>query len=147
MCVGPMRNSLNLLCQCQTAYSAISSCFELLETVRCLTDAWLASFSIEFRLCLRPLDHQSVEWTDRVTAFNGGSALLWGGISLTGNTRLVITAGDLSSQRYLDEILQRLGCLGLYALQSGVHQRLPLLGEWRGWKGHLRGNKQALVMV
>lgn len=57
-----------------------------------------------------------MEWTDRVTAFNGGSALLWGGISLTGNTRLVITAGDLSSQRYLDEILQR---LGLYALQSG----------------------------
>lgn len=39
MWVGPMRNLLNLLCQCQTAYSVISSCFEPLETVRCLTGA------------------------------------------------------------------------------------------------------------
>lgn len=42
--------------------------------------------------------------------------MLWGAISLTGNTRLVITAGDLSAKRYQDEILQPVTILYLHSL-------------------------------
>ena len=38
-------------------------------------------------------------------AYVGGSVMVWGGISLNGRTELVIIDGNLTSQRYVDEIL------------------------------------------
>ena len=75
-------------------------------------------FSDESRFCLPKLDGRVKVWrrrgeryadccTDGVTAFGGGSVMVWGvGISLTGKTRLVIIEGHLNAVRYQDEILQ-----------------------------------------
>ena len=73
-------------------------------------------FSDESRFCLRKLDGRIKVWrragerfadccTDRVTSFNGGSVMVWGGISLRGKTNLVIIKGNLNALRYRDEIL------------------------------------------
>lgn len=74
-------------------------------------------FSDESRFCLRKLDGRVKVWRrpgeryadcciDRVTAFGGGSIMVWGGISIIGKTRLVIVDGNLNAVRYRDEILQ-----------------------------------------
>ena len=73
-------------------------------------------FSDESRFCLRKLDGRIKVWrragerfadccTDRVTSFNGGSVMVWGGISLRGKTNLVIIKRNLNALRYRDEIL------------------------------------------
>ena len=74
-------------------------------------------FSDESRFCLRQLDQSVKVWrrlgeryadccTDRIIYFDGGSVMVWGGISLTGKTRLVGIGGNLNAERYRDEILQ-----------------------------------------
>lgn len=84
-------------------------------------------FSDESRFCLRQLDHRVKVWrrrgeryadccTDRVTSFGGGSVMVWGGISLTGKTRLVIIGGNLNAERYRDEILQPVAIPYLHSL-------------------------------
>ena len=40
------------------------------------------------------------------TLYGGGSVMVWGGISLTGRTELVIVNGSLTSERYILEILE-----------------------------------------
>ena len=73
--------------------------------------------SSESRFCLWQLDRRVKVWrrrgepyadccTNRITSFGGGSVMVWGGISLTGNTRLVIIGGNLNAERHRDEILQ-----------------------------------------
>ncbi|KAL7847059.1 hypothetical protein SRHO_G00220390 [Serrasalmus rhombeus] len=73
-------------------------------------------FSDEFRFYLQQLDHRVKVWrrrgeryadccTDRLTSFGRGSVMVWGSISLTGKTRLVIIGGNLNAERYRDEIL------------------------------------------
>jgi transposase len=39
-------------------------------------------------------------------AFGGGSVMVWGGITATGRTPLVVVNGNLNAVRYRDEILQ-----------------------------------------
>ncbi|KAL7828173.1 hypothetical protein AOLI_G00313250 [Acnodon oligacanthus] len=84
-------------------------------------------FSDESRFCLRKLDRRVKVWrrrgdryadccTDRVTSFGGGSVMVWGGISLTGKTRLVIIGGNLTAERYRDEILQPVAVPYLHSL-------------------------------
>ena len=51
-----------------------------------------------------------------VTSFGGGRVMVWDGISLTGKTRLVIIGGNLSAERYQDEILQPLAIPYLHSL-------------------------------
>ena len=74
-------------------------------------------FSDESRFCLRQLDCRVKVWrrrgeryadccTDKITSFSGGSVMVWGGISRTGKTRLVIIGGNLNAERCRDEILQ-----------------------------------------
>ncbi|KAJ8381891.1 hypothetical protein SKAU_G00026690 [Synaphobranchus kaupii] len=74
-------------------------------------------FSDESRFCLRKLDGRIKVWrrrgeryadccTDRVTPSNGGSVMVWGGISLTGKTELVVIEGNLNAVRYRNEILE-----------------------------------------
>lgn len=74
-------------------------------------------FSDESRFCLRRCDGRIKVWrrrgeryadccTDRVTAFGGGSVMVWGGISVRGKTDLVIIEGNLTAVRYRDEILE-----------------------------------------
>ena len=122
-----MKNLPNLLCQCQTAYFAVAidSCFELLARLRWCRqhvhwnlNMWRnVMFSNESRFCLRQLDRGVEVWRrrgeryavcciDRVTSFGGGSVMVWGGISLTGKTRLVIIEGNLNAVRYGNEILE-----------------------------------------
>lgn len=73
-------------------------------------------FSDESRFCLRKVDGRARVWRrrgerfancciDRVTAYGGGSVMVWGGISTAGKTDLVIINGNLNGQRYRDEIL------------------------------------------
>ena len=61
-------------------------------------------FRDESRFCLWKLEGRVKVWrrrgeryadccTDGVTAFGGGSVMVWGGISITGKTRLVIIEG------------------------------------------------------
>ena len=84
-------------------------------------------FSDESRFCLQQLDHRVKVWrrrgeryadccTDRVTSFGGGSVMVWGSISLTGKTRLVIIGGNLNAERYRDEILQPVAIPYLHSL-------------------------------
>uniref|UniRef100_A0A667ZNY4 Transposase Tc1-like domain-containing protein n=1 Tax=Myripristis murdjan TaxID=586833 RepID=A0A667ZNY4_9TELE len=84
-------------------------------------------FSDESRFCLRHLDRRVKAWrrrgeryadccTDRVTSFGGVSVMVWGGISLTGKTRLVIIGGNLNAETYRDEILQPVAIPYLHSL-------------------------------
>ena len=74
-------------------------------------------FSDESRFCLRSLDGRVKVWRrrgerfadcciNRVTAFGGGSVMVWGGISMTGKTRLVVIVGNLNAMNYRDDILE-----------------------------------------
>ena len=40
------------------------------------------------------------------TAYNGGSVMVWAGISTNGKTDLVVVPGTLNGRRYIDEILR-----------------------------------------
>ena len=66
------------------------------------------TFTNESRFCLWQLDRQVKVWSghsihyancciERVTSFGGGSVMVWGGISLTGKTGLVIIGGYLNA--------------------------------------------------
>ena len=81
-----------------------------------LTKSTAIIFLMEFTLVLTSNDGRIKVWrragerfadccTDRVTSFNGGSVMVWGGISLRGKTNLVIIEGNLNALRYRDEIL------------------------------------------
>ena len=74
-------------------------------------------FSDESRFCLRKLDGRIKVWrcpgkrfadccVDRVTPFGGGSVMVWGGISAVGKTPLIVINGNMTAQRYRDEVLQ-----------------------------------------
>ncbi len=74
-------------------------------------------FSDESRFCLRKLDGRVRVWRrrgerfadcciDKVTAYGGGSVMIWAGISMTGKTRLVVVNGNLNAINYRDDILQ-----------------------------------------
>ena len=73
-------------------------------------------FSDEARFCLHKVDGRVRVWRrsgerfadcciERVTAYCGGSVMVWGGISFAGKTRLVVINGTLNAQRYRDENL------------------------------------------
>ena len=49
-------------------------------------------------------------------SLSGGSVMMWGDISLTGKTRLVIIGGNLNAERYPDEILQPVAIPYLHSL-------------------------------
>ena len=74
-------------------------------------------FSDESRFCLRTVDGRIRVWRRRgerhlepniqpTTAYNGGSVMVWAGISANGRTALVIVPGNLNGRRYIDEILE-----------------------------------------
>ena len=58
------------------------------------------------RVCRR-LGEQHAECCIKpATAYGGGSVMVWGGVSLTRKTPLVQIAGNLTTQRYVDEVLR-----------------------------------------
>ena len=74
-------------------------------------------FSDESRFCLRKVDGRIRVWrrngerhleptVQPTTAYNGGSVMIWAGISLNGRTALVVVPGNLNGRRYIDEILR-----------------------------------------
>ena len=74
-------------------------------------------FTDEMRACLRHIDGRRRVWHRRgeqhseccvqpVTAFGGGSVMVWGGITLTNKTHLIQINGNLNSNRYVAEILR-----------------------------------------
>merc|ERR1711951_246843 len=80
-------------------------------------------FSDESRFCHHRVkvwrggrEHYADCCTNRVTSFGGGSVMVWGSISLTGKTRLVIIGGNLNAERYRDEILQPVAIPYLHSL-------------------------------
>ena len=88
------------------------------DHLRWIRREWgMVMFSDESRFCLRKVDGRVKVWRrrgerfddsciDRVTPFGGGSVMVWGGISTAGKTELVVIDGNLTAQRYRDEILQ-----------------------------------------
>lgn len=88
-------------------------------------------FSDESRFALRKNDGRVKVWRrrgerfadcciDRVTAFGGGGVMVWGGISMTGKTQLLIVDGNLNAQRYRDEILDPVAIPYLQTLGPGA---------------------------
>ena len=74
-------------------------------------------FTDEMRACLRHIDGRRRVWCRRgeqhleccvqlVTAFGGGSVMVWVGITLTNKTHLIQINGNLNSNRYVAEILR-----------------------------------------
>ena len=74
-------------------------------------------FSDESRFCLRKVDGRIRVWrrngerhleptVQPTTAYNGGSVMIWAGISLKGRTALVVVPGNLNGRRDIDEILR-----------------------------------------
>lgn len=74
-------------------------------------------FTDESRFCLHGSDRRSLVWrrrgerdrdgfTQPVTAFNGGSVMVWAGVSFNTRTPLVIVRGTLTADRYVNENLQ-----------------------------------------
>ena len=43
---------------------------------------------------------------ERVLVYNGGSVMVWAGISINGKTRLVVVEGNLNAASYRDEIFE-----------------------------------------
>ena len=75
------------------------------------------TFSDESRLCLRHIDGRLRVWRrngKRHTevhvqprhAYNGGSVMVWAGVTADRRTDLVVVPGILTGQRYIDEILR-----------------------------------------
>ena len=73
-------------------------------------------FSDESRFCLRKVDGRLRVWrrsgerfadvcVQEVTAFGGGSVMIWAGITATQRTPAVIIQGNLNSRRYIAEIV------------------------------------------
>ena len=73
-------------------------------------------FSDESRFCFHKNDGRIRVWRRRGernaracvvprTAFGGGSIMVWGAITAQGKSQLIIAAGNLTGQRYIDEIL------------------------------------------
>ena len=73
-------------------------------------------FSDESRFCLRKVDGRLRVWrrpgerfadvcVQEVTAFGGGSVMIWAGITATQRTPAVIIPGNLNSRRYIAEIV------------------------------------------
>ena len=73
-------------------------------------------FTDESRMCLRHIDGRSRVWRRRgeqhadcciqpVTAYGGGSVMVWGGISAVGKTDLLVIDGRLNSRRYVNKVL------------------------------------------
>ena len=72
----------------------------MIHTVTCL-----------YRQGLRKVDGKVCVWRkrgdcciERITAYGGGSVMIWGGISLARKTSLVVINGTLNAQRYRDKI-------------------------------------------
>ena len=76
-----------------------------------------ALFTDEMRACLRNIDGRRRVWRRRgeqhsdscvqpVTAFGGGSVMVWEGITLTNKTHLIQINRNLNSNRYVAEILR-----------------------------------------
>ena len=75
------------------------------------------TFSDESRFCLRHIDvrlrvmrqngerHAEVNMQPR-QAYNGGSVMVWAGVTADRRTDLVVVPGILTGQRYIDEILR-----------------------------------------
>ncbi|MEW8544207.1 MAG: transposase [Candidatus Thiodiazotropha sp.] len=73
-------------------------------------------FTDESRYCLHRIDRRARIYRRRgerfadacvneVDRFGGGSVMVWGGISFSARTQLIIVHGNLTGQRYRDEIL------------------------------------------
>ncbi len=73
-------------------------------------------FTDESRFCLRRADGRERVYRRRgeryadacvrqVDRYGGGSVMVWGGISFNNRTELVIVDGNLTAQRYCDEII------------------------------------------
>lgn len=74
-------------------------------------------FTDESRFCLHGNDRRTRVWrrpgerdrdnfTRPVTPFNGGSVMVWAGVSYNTMTPLVIVRGTLTAERYVNEILE-----------------------------------------
>ena len=73
-------------------------------------------FTDEMRMCLRHVDGRARVWRRRgeqheeccvqpITAFGGGSVMVWAGMAATTKTPLILINGHLNANRYVDEIL------------------------------------------
>ncbi|EFN70272.1 Transposable element Tcb1 transposase, partial [Camponotus floridanus] len=74
-------------------------------------------FSDESRFCLYGNDRRPRVWRRQgerysqnfirpVAAYNGGSVMVWAGVSRTSRTPLVIVRDNLNARRYIDQILR-----------------------------------------
>ena len=72
---------------------------------------------LDSRFCLRKVNGRIREWrrngerhlepTVQLTvAYNGGSVMIWAGITLNGRSVLVVVPGNLNGRWYIDEILR-----------------------------------------
>ena len=114
-----------------------------------------AMFSNESRFCLKRLDQRVKLWrrcrecfsncTDNIKSFGGGSVMAWGGISLTGEMRLVII-GYREILRPNSANSGNPKCpqsgIKLYPLrwqhlppQRVLSETTSRIWEWRGWNG------------
>ena len=75
------------------------------------------TFSDESRFCLRHIDGRLRVWRRNGEchaevnvqprhAYNGGSVMVWAGVTVDRRTDLVVVPGILTGQRYIDEILR-----------------------------------------
>ena len=69
------------------------------------------------RFCLRKVNGRIREWrrngerhlepiVQPTVAYNGGSVMIWAGITLNGRSALVVVLGNLNGRCYIDEILR-----------------------------------------
>lgn len=65
----------------------------------------LDRFDRRSRVYRRPRERFSDACVSEVDRFGGGSVMVWGGITFHGRTQLLIVDGNLTGQRYRDEIL------------------------------------------
>ena len=132
------------------------------EHLRWNQEMWQSGlFSNELRFCLRKLDGRIKVsrrpgeqfagcCVDRVTAFGGGSVMMWGGISAVGKTPLIVIDGNMTAQGYRDEVLQPVALpylrrnLGrmpssemttLVRIEQGSSTSTCGMRAFRGWNG------------